>query len=115
MIPEIPTPIALLLGGYIIGSGYLAYLSFIGERKFNEVNSFDKFIVSLTFGTVAFSLIIGVFNININFSDENSLVSFVKRSPFIFILNIFIARILMSIWVYFQENILRGSVGRSGE
>lgn len=105
MIPDIPAPIALLLGGYIIGSGYLAYLSFVGNEKFERVNPFDKLIVSLTFGTLAFSLVVGISQINISFGDEGSLISFIKISPFLFFFNILIARILMTFWVFIQENI----------
>lgn len=105
MIEEIPAPISLLFAGYVIGAGYLALRSFMGMDKFHKLENFDKFMLSTIFGILAFTLIILIFNIPINLTDNNSLASFLKGSPILFLFNIVIARILMSIWIFFQNNV----------
>ncbi len=106
MIEEIPTPIALLFAGYILGVGYLALLSFFDEKEYKEIRDFDKFMLSLTFGVFSFMVVIGLLNINLNLNDDNSLISFMRASPIVFIINVIVARYLMKMWKLFSEKIL---------
>ena len=103
VLEEIPTPIALLFAGYIIGAGYLAFLSIYRSEEFLKINPFDKFLISLIFGMLSFSIVIGMFQIDIDFSDNNSILSFIKSSPIIFVINVFIARVLMYLWNYVND------------
>jgi len=99
---EIPTPIALLFAGYIIGAGYIALISFT-KGYIEELDYFDKFMLSLTFGVLAFTLVIGFFDISIDFNDASSVASFVKVSPLIFLFNVFIAVGLMRVWLFIHR------------
>ncbi len=107
VLEGIPSPIALLFGAYIIGSGYLALISLIKEGF--KMEAFDKFMYALTFGTLAFSLSITLFKPNIDFSDSSSIVSFLISSPIIFFLNVMFAILLIKIWIWFDKKILNAT------
>src|SRR3989344_913382 len=108
VLEEIPSPIALLFAGFILGSCYLALMSLFKEG-FSEVQSFDKLMLSLTFGMLAFVITISMFKVNVNFSDMDSVSLFLSGSPMIFLINIFIARVLMQMWNYIQNNLFKGA------
>jgi len=105
MFGDIPTPVALLFAGYIIGTGYIAFLSFY-EGRFYKIPSFDKFIISLVFGSLAFSSMLLILNINVNFQDSDSLANFLKVSPIYFFIGVFLARMFLRIWDFILDNAL---------
>jgi hypothetical protein len=105
MIENLPAPIALIFGGYVLGVGYLALLSFLGEKNFIELDNLDKLIISLVFGVLSFSFILIIFGIKMDFENSLAISEILRMSPLLFIINIFFARILLSIWVFMQHNI----------
>lgn len=105
MIEDIPTPIVLIFGGYILGAGYLALLSFVGDLSFKNLESFDKFMLSLVFGVLSFSLLWVVFGLNVNFADLNSNIDLLKSYSFFFLIQVFFARVLITMWVFIQHHI----------
>ncbi len=102
MIEEIPTPIALLFSAYIIGSGYLTLNSMM-KNKFEMLRDFDKFILSLTFGSLGFALSIALLQIDINLTNSANIIEFIKFSPLYFFFNIIFTRIIFLFWTLFQN------------
>lgn len=104
VLEELPAPLTLLFSGFIIGAGYLALASFAKE-SFGKMRDFDKFMYSLIFGMLSFLIVISIFNININIADNNSVINFLKGSPVLFVINVFISRILLDIWEYMYNKL----------
>ena len=105
VLEDIPAPLALLFGGYILGAGYLALLSYFKD-DYSKLDSFDKFMISLTFGVFSFIITASMLNIRLDFMDTQSINEFFKAFPLVFIINVFVARLLMEAWKYIQNNIL---------
>jgi|SRR3989344_2076758 len=106
VLEDIPTPITLLFGGYVIGAGYLALLSFFHEGV-KEMSEFDKLMFSLVFGMLGFMLVINAFQINVNFTDVDSITRFFGVSSlFVFFVNVYVSRTLMQIWGFMEKYFL---------
>ena len=111
VLEDFPTPLSLLFGGYIIGAGYLAFISYMNE-EYSKIDSFDKLMISLVFGFLGFTIIIGIFGINIDLANNQSILNFLKASPIIFLFNVIVSKFLMEVWEYIHNEILSKSILR---